>query len=195
MLLQKATLSLVQVGKPFVLAGDFNMAPAQLEASGFLHWTNGVVVQPQHSGGIGRYIDFFVVSADLEGAVFHCSEWQDMGSSVHKPNWIGTHGVSNDKWVQVLRRNARFPTTVPTGCLPPASDYSSVGDTLRDGGAGISRAWKAFMDAMEIELVGTFGADTPVHTGRGDNLHDTKWVRDDGLALTVNPRVGQELKA
>eukprot|EP00959_Pyramimonas_sp_CCMP1952_P209688 4387225-Pyramimonas_sp.AAC.1 len=52
------------IGKPFVIAGDFNMEPHGLQRSGFLERVGGRVVSPT-DGAIrpsGRVIDYFVIS-------------------------------------------------------------------------------------------------------------------------------------
>ena len=53
----------------WVIGGDFNCTPDELEKSGWLRMINGVVVSPQvHTNGV-RCIDFFVVSAALQHMV------------------------------------------------------------------------------------------------------------------------------
>ena len=56
---------ILELGLPFIVAADWNMEPAELEMSGFLHQTGGQIMTPQ---GVrttcrsGRLLDYLVVS-------------------------------------------------------------------------------------------------------------------------------------
>eukprot|EP00959_Pyramimonas_sp_CCMP1952_P051076 1067260-Pyramimonas_sp.AAC.1 len=56
------------IGRPYVIAGDFNNEPDDLRAAGVMDWFDATIVGP--GGGTcapaGLQIDFFLVSEGLE---------------------------------------------------------------------------------------------------------------------------------
>ncbi len=67
-ILQQVAEDLATIRGPWILAGDFNMTAADLEASGWLSLVGGVAIVPPSPSCNGDNIDFFVVSESMSHA-------------------------------------------------------------------------------------------------------------------------------
>ena len=68
---------LMKCRAPFLLAGDWNMYPSELEACGFLDDIDGVLVVPDKTEATcssGGLLDYFVVSSALAPALTSCRQ-------------------------------------------------------------------------------------------------------------------------
>eukprot|EP00959_Pyramimonas_sp_CCMP1952_P068038 1419808-Pyramimonas_sp.AAC.1 len=61
------------IGRPYVIAGDFNNDPDDPRAAGVLDWFDATIVGPGVGtcAPAGRQIDFFLVSEGLEAVAAH----------------------------------------------------------------------------------------------------------------------------
>ena len=69
---------LTDSGLPFLIGGDWNVTPAQLEESGWLAMVGALVrfpagMQVSCTAGSGNLIDYFVVTPDVQNAAHYIS--------------------------------------------------------------------------------------------------------------------------
>ena len=129
-ILEQAGLKAKSFQGPWMLAGDFNMTPEDLEedAGDWLRKIGGVVVRPAlptcRSTSGGRTIDYCVMDARLAGSVASISVDEDFPSSPHSPVRLRFRGAAVKEYVSVLRRPASFEVCKPIGCMrrPQALD-------------------------------------------------------------------------
>jgi len=105
---------------PFLLGADFNMSPAQVEASGFLDKVAAAVVVDMRCSGTCRgrtgsfsTIDFFVASKHLAMSVAKIKADMDTAPRPHRPVavWLGG---SVDRTFLGLRQPRGFPLSQPS---------------------------------------------------------------------------------
>ena len=138
---------------PFIIGGDFQVEPKQLEDSGWVRTVGGFVVTPQPSH---RVTDFFVVSRDLAGvceAITHVSQH----IAPHRPVRIvvSTRLIQPKK--RVMSRPKPWPAERPSGCRKREHDLDW--DPVRrlvQAAAGAQAGCTSFIDAVEEELVDAF---------------------------------------
>ena len=143
---------------PFIIGGDFQVEPGQLEDSGWVRAVGGFVVAPRLATVTPshRVIDFFVVSRDLAGAceaTTHISQHM----APHRPvkTVVSTRMIQPRK--RVVSRPQPWPLVRPSGCRRAQCDmdWDSVRQCVQE--AERSQAgWAAFIDAVEEELIDAF---------------------------------------
>ena len=121
-ILEQAGAKIKTFRGPWILAGDFNMTPEQLqeEAGDWLRKVGGVIVKPQRStcrsATGGRTIDFCIMDYRMANAVEFIMVDEDYPSSPHWPVRIRVRSAAVKDYVNVLRRPVSFETHMPTGC-------------------------------------------------------------------------------
>ena len=122
-ILEKAGLQARAFQGPWIIAGDFNMTPEELEdeAGDLVRRIGGVVVRPAvptcKSASGGRTIDYCIIDARMAGAVASINVDEDFPSSPHSPLRLRIRGAAVKEYVQVLRRPVCFEVCKPIGCM------------------------------------------------------------------------------
>ena len=132
--LEQAGVKIKTFRGPWILAGDFNTTPEQLQegAGDWLRKVGGVIVMPQRatcrSATGGRTIDFCVMDYRMANAVEFIKVDDDFPSSPHWPIRIRFRAAAVKECVKVLRRPVSFETYRPTGCRrkPPDIDEGTL---------------------------------------------------------------------
>jgi len=88
-LLRQLVAALKCIKLPFVVGGDWNMAPMVLASSGIPDALSAKIVHPvsytYHSGGAASVLDFFLVSGIIAPAVVECKAYDGSPVSKHSP--------------------------------------------------------------------------------------------------------------
>eukprot|EP00972_Heterocapsa_arctica_P075083 11079369-Heterocapsa_arctica.AAC.1 len=150
-ILNAAGEAAARFGGPWLLAGDFNMTPSELQqAQGWLERIGGVIVAPQlttcRTSLGGRTIDFCVVDRRIENAVH--SVWADLGctASPHTAVVVRLRAKATREMARRLRKPISFPAERPVACMrEPVAPSAPVMGTLRraqvsPGPSGTDRA-------------------------------------------------------
>ena len=144
-LLEAIAAFVLRLPCPWVVAGDWNFTPYDLEESGLLSRLHGVVAAPalptctsphqdgadgsrgdaqdadedeavDHDDGVGgRVIDFFVVSETLAACVGRVDVLHEAPLGPHSPVFLLLEGVAATRLVERPRRFQSFPIDRPIG--------------------------------------------------------------------------------
>ena len=117
-ILQEVATVLCALGAPWILAGDFNSTPEQLEATNFLQLVRGVVIAPAPPTCNGKVFDDFIVSDSLRHAVAGIARIDDAGLHPHFPVRLFVRGDARRHMVRTLVRPPCVPGLLPHGPLP-----------------------------------------------------------------------------
>ena len=135
----------------FIIGGDIQVEPEQLEDSGWSRAVGAFVVAPQLATvtPLHRVIDFFVGSRDLAGA---CEAAAHISQHIapHRPVRIVVSTRLIQPMKRVMSRPNNWPADRPSGCRKR--------DPVRwrvQAAAGAQAEWTSFIDAVE-ELVDAF---------------------------------------
>ena len=155
---------------PFVIGGDFQVEPAQLEDSGWVRAIGGFVVAPQLATVTPshRVIDFFVVSRDLAGA---CQATTHISPHIapHRPVKLVVSAQLVQPFQSVMSRPRPWPVVRPSGCRRTQCglDWDAVRCSVQEAERP-QAGWQAFIEAVEEELIDAFLiADDVAGTYRG----------------------------
>lgn len=137
-LLQEIAGYVNAIGLPYILSGDWNVAPAVLIASGWPAAIQGTVVAPDQptyrSGPASDVKDFFVVDDRLcaAEAVVSCQTRPTDTIAKHDPVELVLRGVCKDHKVSVLKRPPKLSLERVQGCQPPAVRWENSERTQAD---------------------------------------------------------------
>ena len=143
---------------PFIIGGDFQVEPSQLEDSGWVRAVGGYVVAPRLATitPSHRVIDFFVVSRDLAGA---CEATTHISQHIapHRPVkiFVSTRMIQLKK--RVMSRPQPWPQVRPSGCRRAECDFDW--DAVRQRVQASERpqeGWATFIDAVEEDFIDIF---------------------------------------
>ncbi len=119
--LDQVAAGLAAMEGPWILAGDFNVTPEQLAASGWLELTKGVIVAPTRPTCNERVLDFFVVSECLAHAVKGAAVITDAYCGPHYAVRLYLSGQPRATHQRRLRAPTKIAAELPQGCLPRAA--------------------------------------------------------------------------
>ena len=154
-LLQCLAGVLSRIRGPWLVAGDFNMTPDMLRASGWLTLVKGVVHAPEVATCKSRVIDFFVSSRSLSPAVVAVSVVSDAGTSPHVPVRLFLRAAPRSLKMRCLVAPQKLAAHLPAGCLPEPTSYDDVVDVRLSPCAtaeNLSRSTCLWFDRVENEL-------------------------------------------
>ena len=170
-------------GGLFLIGGDFNMTPEELDAMrSWLDRMGVAVVRPEgptcHSG---RTIDFFLVDRRLLPLVLGVHILLDADTSPHYPVALDLKLDFDIPLITVFASPAPFPKERKVGCLrpprPPVDERFAAAETAtRDDPSALDALWKHVAELAEYDLCGLFdfvrddGAPTARYAGRGGEL-------------------------
>ena len=165
-LLEEIGKVLKALGRPFIVAGDFQMGPEALKESGWLEAVDAQVFAPRASTCVSSrsaaVIDFYVGSTSIVGLVVGVATLSHVTEiRPHKPARIIFEGALKDEWMRVVQRPKAFPTETPYGPAPwsDPSAWEEVRvafDQVAEGG-DVNVAYTRMMDAAEAEVADAFG--------------------------------------
>ena len=156
---------------PWVIGGDFNIAPDILRASGWLALVRGVIVSTANPTCNDNVYDFFIVRENILPAIRGVVSISDAGFSPHLPSRLFVTVGSRRLQVRRLCAPRRIPAILPFGCLsehdstprfPPVRlDNCSMED--------VDAAYDDWLDDMESvagNLLSLSGQDLRAISGR-----------------------------
>ena len=116
-ILAEAAALLGTLSGPWVIAGDWNITPDMLSATGWLDVVKGRIVSPAAPTCNGSTYDVFVVSRSIAHAVLGVSRIDDGGFTPHFPTRLYLAGDARRKAVRRLVRPRRVDGELPAGPL------------------------------------------------------------------------------
>ena len=177
-LLEVLGSKLAKWNRPFLIGGDFQMEPHQLEATGWPRRLAASVVAPLQaqptSCTSGRMIDYFVISSDLLPLVGNCYVVQEARTSPHRPVRLELRAAKQLPLIRVLKAPRPFPVQAPVGPRRRVDHWDGVGmvfDGNAEHGMGhLRRCYEVWSVAAEKELCDIHDVDAnsaASYVGRG----------------------------
>ena len=124
-ILEAVSARLALLMGPWVLGVDANCTPQELIDTGWLAVVKGKVVYPSGktcTAGVGRTIDFFVISLDMDPYVVGAFNITDAGTSPHSPVRLIVSGKPRDDGMRCIKVPASHRSDLPEGphqkCIP-----------------------------------------------------------------------------
>ena len=124
--LQEVAALTQSLGTPWVVAGDWNVSPAQLQQANWLGVIKGVVFATELPTCNDNTYDFFVVCQSMAHAVVGVQRLDDAGLQPHFPCRLLLRGDARRHAVRKLTRPPKVPAVLPHGPAERPPDYSSV---------------------------------------------------------------------
>ncbi|CAK0861050.1 unnamed protein product, partial [Prorocentrum cordatum] len=126
-ILAEAAALLGTLSGPWVIAGDWNITPDMLTATGWLDVVKGRIILPAFPTCNGSTYDFFVVSRSIAHAVLGVGRIDDGGFTPHFPTRLYLAGDARRKAVRRLVRPRRVDGELPAGPLldPAPGDWEA----------------------------------------------------------------------
>jgi len=122
-------------GRPFVLAGDWNMSPKDLRDSGWPELLNAVVIctdeHTYEAAGHTSELDFFLVEKSIAHAVDACEVKDEVSVSKHRLVCLELRGDFKEKKVMRMRKPRPLPTFPPSGPFPQPPLWDDFQDEAR----------------------------------------------------------------
>ena len=191
---------LAKCGRPWIVAGDWNLNPAELRACGWLSQVSGDIVAPAGitcTSGDGDILDFYVVSAGLSSRCSAREAWTAAPSSPHSPVWLDICDVPEAAPIVQRIKWKVFPPRAPIGCRPPPLDSTwswEPGEALSE----LHAPWKEWISHAERQWCQDFDLindDAAAHCGRAAG-YSTRTVPFDLVAKSARPpRTTKEARA
>ena len=117
-LLEEAAAIVCVLRGPWVIAGDWNIEPATLLASGWVDLVDGAIIAPQLPTCHGHIYDYFVISKTLAHAVAGIQRIEDAGLFPHWASRLLIRGDARRHLVRQLVRPELVPAIILAGPLP-----------------------------------------------------------------------------
>ena len=182
-ILNAAGEAVARHGGPWIMVGDFNMTPEELQgAHEWLRKIGGKITAPREptcrSVSGGRVIDFFVLDCRIATAVHDIWADPDFPSSPHNAVVLRLGGMATRELAKQLRRPRPFPVDKPIGCarkpqVPNAGIIKSMVGPTADQRQTVNIAFEHIMGLAEKDLceicdeVDRDGRPSFTHLGRG----------------------------
>ena len=116
-ILQELAFVLSRLRGPWILAGDFNLTPEDLETADWLARIDGVTVAPEGPTCGGRCLDFFVVPRLLRPYVVVVQRLEGSGIATHDLVRLLLRGNCRGSLVRSPRTPLKIAACLPRGCL------------------------------------------------------------------------------
>ena len=128
-LLETIAFTLASITGPWMLGGDWNCTPPELEATGWVKKVGGIIHAPQSATCNGKVYDFFVVSANVSSQVRGTFVIGDAGLTPHSPVRLLFKGGKKKVMVRQLKAQASIPAVLPHG---PLQEQTTALDPLTE---------------------------------------------------------------
>ena len=118
---------------PWVVGGDWNVTPQQLQAASWDQIVKGTIKHPAQATCNGKVYDFFVVSKSIEASVVAVSRLENGGFSPHSAVRMFLSGAARHKAVRRLIKPVAVKADLPPGPLPRCTNDFDPEASLADG--------------------------------------------------------------
>ena len=122
---------------PFILGGDWNVAPEVLQRTGFATRLRAVIASPAQAtyvaGGAESVLDYFVISENLQPAIRDVRVVEGTGVRKHRPVELVLSGKARSDDVLMLAKPPSRPAAPPVTCRPNPEDEQRLPEWRRPG--------------------------------------------------------------
>ncbi|CAK0865267.1 unnamed protein product, partial [Prorocentrum cordatum] len=157
-ILRNFTTAAAAAGKYWILGGDFNMDPAELQHTGVVNRMDGAIVFDTSRGscvasGEARYRDYFIMSKTLLDGPLHVAVQDQYNTAPRSPVLLRVPRLREEaRWVRVLRRQRRWPLQLPTGCVAGPTSWPRLLEHRRHTQDDVDRYWGNLANTYEEHL-------------------------------------------
>lgn len=153
-LLHLMAAALAAVTGPWILGGDWNCTPAELEATGWLSVVGGKTFAPKSDTCGKRVIDYFVVSLNLAHAVrsVHCIG--DALFTTHSRVRLLLEANPRAATIRTLKSPARFNAVLPYG-PPNRTSHATTGNCKGGADADTTGGTEAITSPEALDMACT----------------------------------------
>ena len=147
---------------PWIIMGDWNMAPEVLQASGWVDEICGKAVCPGVPTCKKSIIDYFVVDRRLMHAVLYVKRMEGFGSRPHYPVRMALRALPRSLRVRRMIAPQKIPAVLPQGCLPEhaCAEEGFIGEASGGGsGRDLSERVGVWLDGVESVLSDVLGKE------------------------------------
>ncbi len=210
-ILEEIAADLAQVRGPWVLAGDFNLTPAQLVATGWLELVRGVLIAPKRNTCNDKTLDYFIVSEALAPAVVGASLIRDAYCGPHYGVRLFLNGAPRAMKVRRLRKPTLIGPSLPHGCLGrdaaeaarretdvhgARTDYADeTAGTMGAMDGGSDDKWRTWISDAEHDLMDLMGDTGGNRTGASTRSCGPTFKWECALGGTASPHRGSTATA
>ena len=184
-MLRKLAKYLLVCGRPWILAGDWNVPPAVLTRTGFLTKTGGRLIAQQRNTcemGRGSNIDYVVLSDQMAAKYSSDYLWDAGPIAPHHPYFVSFTSAMEQPVYKHRTKPKSFLVQAPIGCQRAPLRFTwaqAIDAPIQD----VAAAWKEWVTNVEIALCHRFDLDlrgeSERYKGRSKGLNLTwRTLRD-----------------
>ena len=118
---------------PWIVGGDWNVTPQQLQSASWDNIVKGAMKQPTEPTCTGKVYDYFVVSKAIEASVVAATRLENGGFSPHSAVRLLLSGAARHKAVRRLVKPKLIKAELPAGPLPRRDNEFNPETPLADG--------------------------------------------------------------
>jgi hypothetical protein len=203
--------TLVTLGRPFVIGGDFQMTPGELQGTGWVQRLGAALVAPPSDGppscSSGRTIDFFVAAGDLAPLVEDCYVVEAAETMPHRPTRMAIRASGSLPPILVLKSPMPFPIAPPFGPRRCCREWQEVDEVFQQRPSRIGEVCEQQQQTQDLyaewarqaedELAGVFDIEEDrksKYFGRGEAPR-IRWCRPSSVRGSLCPNVWKQARA
>ena len=118
---------------PWIVGGDWNVTPQQLQSASWDSIVKGSIKQPAGPTCNGKVYDYFVVSKSIEASVVAVTSLENGGFSPHSAVRLFLSGAARHKAVRRLVKPKMIKAELPAGPLPRCENDFDPETPLAEG--------------------------------------------------------------
>ena len=180
-LLDEMCVYLVRYGRPYILAGDWNMDPNIIERSGILQRINGIIIATSTpTTTSGTRLDYFIIHKDLASLVMNVEVMMVTGVLTHYPVRLRLRPAAQASPTRGLVAPRPFPRGTVRGCDLPSVRWAPALARLAEQPRfeALEGFFVDVINATEDECIARYAVDDSVgaYRGRAAPVRE-KWTR------------------
>ncbi|CAK0838315.1 unnamed protein product, partial [Prorocentrum cordatum] len=170
-IINKMICQVEALGAPWIIGGDFQVAPGKMTEVGSVKMAKARVVASGASCGTCRHacgvseIDYFIVADSLVSQVMYVSVQEEWPSAPRKPAGLTLRLKAQERMVRVLEEPKKLPE-LGIGCTPAPPQYREIACFRSQEVA--NQEWRQYMQTLEQGASAARGLEwAPDHPAAG----------------------------
>ncbi|CAK0838233.1 unnamed protein product [Prorocentrum cordatum] len=161
-IINKVIGQLEALGAPWIIGGDFQVAPEKITEVESVKMAKARVVASgarcgtcRHAYGVSE-IDYFIVSDSLVNQAMYVRVQEEWPSAPHKPVGPTLRLTAQERMVRVLEKPKKLPE-LGIGCTPAPPQYQKIASFRSQEVA--NQVWRQYMQTLEQEAFAARGLE------------------------------------
>ncbi|CAK0818215.1 unnamed protein product [Prorocentrum cordatum] len=182
-ILRSFNTAAMAAGKHWILGGDFNMDPAELQQTGVINRMEGTTVLDTSRGscvssGEARHRDYFIISKTLLDATLPVAVQDQFNTAPHSPLLLRLPCIREQRRrVRALRHRRRWPLQLPTGCAAGPTAWPRLLGRERHSQEEVDIYWSDLANTYEEHLDRYFNDDGLKAWRRNGKQETPSWAQ------------------